>query len=317
MYESHDNEGIREGNVGEEPALIPGRAGDYPERPFEEEAVDSELYTQDIGAAQPDLYELRIWEHPIPNQTYAIGADPGEGLPDGNDSAAEVICVESGFQVAELQGKIPPHSFGEMLYALGFYYNIALLGCERGQDKTPLDVLFQNRYPRIYYEVRETGEAFGKPSLRLGWDTNFRSRSRICNQARKFMTDGSVTPLSPHLLGQMETFALVRVGMMMRYQAIPGALDDLVMAWNITNEMFRICLLIDQESNNPIPAFHDGQPITEWGQEVFDSPTIKKGDDVETKRRKTIVEQNIRRQMDEHVNPGLDSFSSSTMDDYI
>ena len=45
-------------------------------------------------------YDLRIWEKPIPSETYVIGGDPAEGLEHGDDSVLEVIVGSTGEQAA-------------------------------------------------------------------------------------------------------------------------------------------------------------------------------------------------------------------------
>jgi hypothetical protein len=49
---------------------------------------------------------LTVWEEPIAGRRYVIGADPAEGNPNSDESAACVLDAGSWVQVAELTGKI-------------------------------------------------------------------------------------------------------------------------------------------------------------------------------------------------------------------
>jgi len=49
-----------------------------------------------------------VWRPPQLGQLYVIGADVGEGLASGDASCAIVLERQSGDQVAELHGRIPP-----------------------------------------------------------------------------------------------------------------------------------------------------------------------------------------------------------------
>ena len=59
----------------------------------------------------PTLPGLTVWEAPLPTRRYVIGADPAEGNPNSDESAATVLDAESWAQVAELTGKIEPSTF--------------------------------------------------------------------------------------------------------------------------------------------------------------------------------------------------------------
>ena len=61
---------------------------------------------------------LLIWRQPQEGRSYVIGADVGEGLADGDAPCAIVLDHESGEQVAELHGRVPPERFAYLLHAL-------------------------------------------------------------------------------------------------------------------------------------------------------------------------------------------------------
>ena len=74
---------------------------------------------------------LTVWEEPIPGRRYVIGADPAEGNPNSDESAACVLDAETWAQVAELTGKIEPSTFAAYLDELGRWYNSADVMAER------------------------------------------------------------------------------------------------------------------------------------------------------------------------------------------
>ena len=79
----------------------------------------------------PSLPGLTVWEEPIPGRRYVIGADPAEGNPNSDESAACVLDAESWGQVAELTGKIEPSTFAAYLDEVGRWYNGAEVMAER------------------------------------------------------------------------------------------------------------------------------------------------------------------------------------------
>lgn len=74
---------------------------------------------------------LRIFALPIEGRTYAIGADPAEGNPRSDESAACVLDCESGEQVAILAGRLEPDRFALLCAALCEAYNDAAILVER------------------------------------------------------------------------------------------------------------------------------------------------------------------------------------------
>lgn len=72
-----------------------------------------------------------MFESPRKGRSYVIGADPAEGNPDSDDSAACVVDVESWAQVAVLSGKLGTAAFTQALRLLAAYFNDAGVMVER------------------------------------------------------------------------------------------------------------------------------------------------------------------------------------------
>lgn len=79
----------------------------------------------------PSVPGLLVYQEPIAGSTYVIGADPAEGNPTSDDSAFDVICVETGEQVATCAGKFEPSVFSSYIDEAGRWYNDAAVLPER------------------------------------------------------------------------------------------------------------------------------------------------------------------------------------------
>lgn len=89
----------------------------------------------------PALEGLRIYEPPIPGVEYRVGADPAEGLAQGDDSAAVVVRQDTGAVVAALNGKLEPEAvFPEALAQLARYYAHRPLGASRDAEPEPAPI---------------------------------------------------------------------------------------------------------------------------------------------------------------------------------
>jgi len=192
--------------------------------------------------------------------------------------------------VAELQGKIEPFAFADHLFTLGHYYNEALIGIENNRDGGANKVLFELGYKNIYFEMKEVGLAYQKPTAKLGYNMNSRTRAMLVAQARKFLTEGSTSIRSISLVGQFETFALESE----KFQAIENAFDDLVMAYLIACEMMRVQLLRTETSLNRLNPTWNGEEVSEPGLEDFEvMENQTRSERLMAKHQKKTYEQDI------------------------
>lgn len=130
---------------------------------------------------------LSVWQPPVYGRVYCMAADPGDGLKDGDASAAQVLDMETGDQVAEVNGQLPPYEFGKILAALGRHYNDAYLMPEIERNGIAvIEALKEEAYHMIGRRpVYDTaGRIIGR---KLGWSTNIRSRPLIFNAIRSAM----------------------------------------------------------------------------------------------------------------------------------
>lgn len=101
---------------------------------YEEACVIPPLKVGELVGWRPAIFieneneRLKIWEDPVHDHEYVIAADVAEV---GDFCYATVINRTTFKQVAEWHGKMDEFEYAGMLYKLGYYYNIALIGVER------------------------------------------------------------------------------------------------------------------------------------------------------------------------------------------
>lgn len=78
-----------------------------------------------IPEGVPAVQGLRVYRLPQLGRRYVVGADPAEGNPGSDDSAAEVLDAGTGEEVATLAGKFQPAVFAAYVAALARWYNKA------------------------------------------------------------------------------------------------------------------------------------------------------------------------------------------------
>lgn len=83
------------------------------------------------AAGAPAIPGLAVYRLPEPRHLYVIGADPAEGNPTSDDSAATVLDKATGEEVARLRGKLQPSTLASHVDALGRWFNGAAVLVER------------------------------------------------------------------------------------------------------------------------------------------------------------------------------------------
>ena len=209
-------------------------------------------------APETDEDIVRIYKHPTVGQDYAIGADPAQGLEHGDDSTAHVLDCETYETVAEVQGKLDPDEFGDVLERLGYYFNTAYIGIENVSDLTPIYYLNNAGYPNLHYQCVLDGRVYDRQTDKIGWNTSTRTRRILRNDGLQVLRDGSASIYSHALLDQMEIFARNPKG---RWEAIAGGHDDLVFSWMIAVQMVKCYEIVkDWRDEGLLPALRRQEP---------------------------------------------------------
>ena len=91
----------------------------------------SEVYVEEEGDNSVGLTGLTVFKRPEDKKLYVIGVDPAEGNPNSDESAATVLDLMTGEQVAILGEKLQPNTFADYVEKLAGFYNEASVLVER------------------------------------------------------------------------------------------------------------------------------------------------------------------------------------------
>lgn len=179
---------------------------------------------------------LKIWAHPEPGHEYVIGGDVAEGLERGDYSVAEVVDIATMETVARWRGHIDPDKFGEVIGALGTYYNFALVGVEvNNHGLTTIQKLRDTFYTNLYKRDKGYDEDFEEPTSNLGWKTDVRTKRIMIDDLIRLVRERLNKDLDTVFVN--EAFAFVR-DERGRMNAEEGEHDDTVMAKAIAFQLF-------------------------------------------------------------------------------
>lgn len=126
---------------------------------------------------------LRIWEPPTGERRYVIGADPAEGNPQSDDSAATVLDLDLGTQVAVLQGKIEPTVFAHRLSDIATQYHNAAILCERNNHGHAVIAALESLGARV----------LKGHDGRVGWLSSGKGKVLLYNECADAVRDKQVT----------------------------------------------------------------------------------------------------------------------------
>ena len=131
-----------------------------------------------VGPAIPGLV---IWRLPQPGETFVIGADPAEGNPQSDNSAASVVDL-AGEQVAAWAGRVEPAAFGAQIAAVSAFFNGAAALVERN-----------NHGHAVLLWLREFSPVQALPGLdkKPGWATTGASKPMAYDNAADVLRAGA------------------------------------------------------------------------------------------------------------------------------
>lgn len=176
-----------------------------------------------------DKGPLRIWKHPEKGVPYVIG---GDTAGTGSDSfVGQVLDNTTGEQVAVLQHQFGEREYAEQMFALGSYYNEALIGIETNYSTYPEMALEELGYKRLY--VRERIDTYtGAVTQAFGFATTSKTRPVIIDGLKDVVLTAPELVNDFDTLGEMLTFVYDEHW---RPAAEVGEHDDLVMALAIAH----------------------------------------------------------------------------------
>ena len=181
--------------------------------------------------------ELRVWDRPNKHMSYVLGADVAEGLAHKDYSCIDVLD-QKGRQVAQWHGHIAPDILGDLLAALGTWYNTAYIGVERNNHGlTTLTRLRDLYYPLVHAERELDDRGSGdSETKRFGWLTTSKSKPLIIDHLAAELRNNDSGIVCADTINEMMTYRVNDAG---QYGAQSGCHDDRVMARAIAGQMLR------------------------------------------------------------------------------
>ena len=208
----------------EDPARCFLRSG----RPvFGEEAIG---WLQSQPWIRGDEHEAE-WEEPQPQARYIIGADPAEGLSEGDPSTAVAVrCADDAAtpmqMVARMRGQWPPDVFAAKLHALSQRYNRAKLVVERNNHGQSVLLELKHLGANIWQDRKRSVEA------QPGFLTTQASKTVLVDRLDKALREHTLVVPCEATIGELSAFQHLEDGSL---GAPSGAHDDLVIALALAN----------------------------------------------------------------------------------
>jgi hypothetical protein len=174
---------------------------------------------------------LTVYEMPKPGTPYVIGGDIAEGGIDY--SVGQVIDNSTGAQVAVWRAHTDTDLYAKQMYALGYFYNEALIAIEMNFDSHPIKELDRLKYYRQY--KREVIDTITKRKQhKHGWRTTSASRPVAIGKLVEIVRDEVELINDMNTLNEMLTFIRDENG---RPEAEQGKHDDCVLALAIAHKV--------------------------------------------------------------------------------
>jgi Terminase large subunit, T4likevirus-type, N-terminal len=209
---------------------------------------------------------LRIWEYPVADGRYAIGADPSQGMEHGDYSAAHVINVRNGHVVACWHGRIDPDLFGsDVLAPLGRMYGQALIGVEsNNHGLTTLKALHRTRYHPLFMQ-RSPRYKRSVPTDILGYRTSSITKPLMVDEMNMALREGTVVLWDAETIAELRTFVRDEAGKM-----TGSPFDDRTISLCIAGQMTKHVFLKQYEpEREPGPGTMGWLERQLYGNDVF------------------------------------------------
>lgn len=161
--------------------------------PYDWLQVVTEFASALDNISAPALPGLMVYETPLPGRGYVIGADPAEGNPNSDDSAACVLDAEAWAEVATLVGKLEPPVFALFLDKLGRYYNGADVMVERNNHGHTVIAKLRETHTRVLNGYDD------KP----GWLSNIKGKPLLYDATAEAVRTGTCRVRSSETAAQL------------------------------------------------------------------------------------------------------------------
>jgi len=198
---------------------------------------------------------LHIWEPPLPNVEYFIGADPSLGLEHGDKSGMVLLKgTHPLIECATWNDSIRPDLFALLLYAVGAWYNWALIGVETNSMgyTTFNDLLRTHYYPMVFQRPTLDNKLTVDVTDNFGWLTNDRTKHQMVTEMRTAMVNREIYLRSPESISEFLLYQKMPNGRLgIPDGTVKGRSANLVMAGCIALQMTKQIHMIS-EPKKPI-----------------------------------------------------------------
>lgn len=171
---------------------------------------------------------VKIWKFPQKGKKYTIGVDPsdGEGSDNTDIDVWEIPSIPTDplIQVAQFYGKIRPDRGAEIARVLGELYNHAFIGVENNMLTF---ILFLSKIYDNYYTEIEIDKKTQRRTVKLGWNTNTKTRDPMIDDFVILFEDGYLIINSEVTIREMKTFVTKENG---KREHANGKHDDSLIA---------------------------------------------------------------------------------------
>lgn len=207
-----------------------------------------------------------IWEDPIENHQYIIAGDVSRG--DSADfSTFSIIDCDTGNQVAEYQGKLPPDKLGELMFEWGVKYNaLCAVDITGGMGQATVIKLVDMGYPNLYYSDSKSSKVimqkmknYSKKNGELVAGFIIGSnRTLVIQEIERTMRMGEFVIRSQRLINELRTF-IYKNG---RADHMTGFHDDLIFASAIALFIFQHSFKSLKRYNSQTKAMLDAWTVS-------------------------------------------------------
>ena len=175
---------------------------------------------------------LTVWSDPEAMSGYVIGGDTAEGLGHGDYSCAQVLCVNTGEQVAVWHGHIAPDELAQEVFWLALWYRDALTCVEsNNHGLTTITELRHLGHPNLFRR-RSLNKATSKVSQEFGWKTTRTTKPLMIDELGSALKNTELKLRDHNTLAELRTFVRNDRGSM---SGSPH--DDRVIALALANQM--------------------------------------------------------------------------------
>ncbi len=193
-----------------------------------------------VGETDPS--PLRVWWLPQKGKKYVIGVDVSEGIEiesskgkEPDYSVVDVMDVESRKTVARWRGYIDPDLLGDLVFAIGKFYNDALVGVEINNHGIATASNLKNAFYRnLYMRESQEDEQFQVRTTKFGWRTDKKTKPIMISELQRAIRESDIIDLDIVFIRECMSYVKKDDGSM---AAQEGQHDDTVMAKAIALQM--------------------------------------------------------------------------------